>query len=318
MAAVADVVVIGGGIVGVSAAAHLAAVGVRSSLWSGRPSPPGRPGRNSGVVQHPFDRVLVDLHLETIALYRALGERDPSAFRLGDRPVGLLSVTHDADAARHETAEWADTHPGLTPTYLSPDEVRRLEPTIAPGIAACRIEIGYPVAPDAATHAYAAWATALGATIRIGQGARPWWVGSDLRGAVLDDGTTIAARDVVVAAGPASPTLIDPSSVWCPIRPIWGVVVSAAFPEPPTHVLEELGIKIEPEDAAAGPGVPGAADAADTAAARATRLPTRASRSAWSRPVRRVRWDRPSWRTNRTPARCSRGSSPTARASSPP
>jgi glycine/D-amino acid oxidase-like deaminating enzyme len=253
--AAADVVVIGAGIVGVSAAAHLAADGRSVIILERTAIAAGASGRNSGVVQHPFDRVLVDLHLETVALYRALGEREGSGFRLAQGPVGLLSVTRDADAARRETAEWAATHPGLTPTYLPPDEVRRLEPALAPGIAACRIDIGYPVAPDAATHAYAAWANGLGATIRVGPGARPWWVDGEVRGAVLDDGTTIAARDVVVAAGPASPALIDPSGAWCPIRPIWGVVMSVALPEPPTHVLEELGIEIEPEDATAAPDV---------------------------------------------------------------
>ena len=182
----------------------------------------GASGRNSGVVQHPYDPVLVDLHLETVALYRALGERDGTAFRLADRPVGLLSVTRDAAAARREAAEWARTHPGLAATYLTADEVQRLEPSIAPGLAACRLEIGYPVAPDAATHAYAAWATALGVTMRTGMGARPWFADGLVRGAVLDDGTTIAAGDVVVAAGPWSPAIVDPSGTWSPIRPHLG------------------------------------------------------------------------------------------------
>jgi hypothetical protein len=57
-------------------------------------------GRNSGVVQHPFDPVLVELHLETVALYGEL-----EGFALPAEPAGLLSVTRDVDGARRLTAE---------------------------------------------------------------------------------------------------------------------------------------------------------------------------------------------------------------------
>ena len=49
----------------------------------------GASGRNSGVVQHPFDPVLVDLHLETLALYRELAavEGPGEAFALPLEPT---------------------------------------------------------------------------------------------------------------------------------------------------------------------------------------------------------------------------------------
>ena len=65
-----DVVVIGGGIIGTSAAAHLAGTGRRVVLVERSAIGAGASGRNSGVVQHPFDPVLVGLHLETVELYR--------------------------------------------------------------------------------------------------------------------------------------------------------------------------------------------------------------------------------------------------------
>jgi glycine/D-amino acid oxidase-like deaminating enzyme len=50
---------------------------------------------------------------------------------------------------------------------------------------------------------------------------------------------------VVVAAGPWSPELIDPTGAWRPIQPLWGVVVDVDLANPPGHVLEEVGIDIE-------------------------------------------------------------------------
>ena len=51
-----DVVVVGGGIVGTSAAAFLAGEGARVTLIEAREIAAGASGRNSGVVQHPFRR----------------------------------------------------------------------------------------------------------------------------------------------------------------------------------------------------------------------------------------------------------------------
>lgn len=241
-----DVVVIGGGIAGVSSAAHLAAAGRRVVLVERLTVAAGASGRNSGVVQHPIDPVLVELHLETVALYRRLEAASDGAFRLPAEPAGLLSVTHDLGVAQRLTAALARSHPGLEPTLLEPAEAQRVEPALAPGVAACRLAIGYPVLPAAATGAYAEWARTLGADIREGDDARLIVEGDRVRGVRLADGTTIGAESVVVAAGPWTPAIVDPSGAWRPIRPLWGVVVSMVLGLPPRHVLEEAEIDIEP------------------------------------------------------------------------
>lgn len=249
-----DVVVIGGGIAGASSAAHLAATGRRVVLVERATVAAGASGRNSGVVQHPFDPVLVDLHLETLALYRDLAVASDGAFQLPAEPAGLLSVTHDPSVALGLTTALALSHPGLAPTFLDPFEALREEPTLAPGVAACRLAIGYPVAPAAATRAYAEWARTLGADIREGDDVRLLVEGDRVRGVRLDDGTTIGADAVVVAAGPWTPAIVDPGGAWQPIRPLWGVVVSMVLERPPRHVLEEAEIEIEPsgEEATTG------------------------------------------------------------------
>ncbi len=169
-----DVVVIGGGIVGCAVAAHLAAAGRRVTLVERTAIAAGASGRNSGVVQHPFDPVLIELHERTLALYRALPPAAGIDFELPGSPAGLLMVAHDGDALRAQAAALAASHPTLRAEYLAPGEVSALEPVLGPDVAAVRLAIGYPVSPDVATHAYAAWAGSLGVELRIGQGARLW------------------------------------------------------------------------------------------------------------------------------------------------
>ena len=235
-----DAIVIGGGIIGVSAAAHLAGTGRRVTLVERAEIAAGASGRNSGVVQHPFDPVLVELHLETVDLYRNL-----DGFAMPATPAGLLSVTHDVDGVRQLTARLVATHPGLRPRFVDPDEMRTLEPTLAPGVAACRLDIGYPVGPAAATRAYAARAERDGVEIRVG-GEATLWRDRGRIGGVSVDGARMPAGDVLVAAGPWTPSIVDPSGGWRPIVRRWGVVVPVALEAPPSHVLEEAEISIEP------------------------------------------------------------------------
>lgn len=250
-----DVIVIGGGIVGVSCAAELVATGRRVVLLEQTEIAAGASGRNSGVVQHPWDPVLVGLHLETVRSYRELAESGDVAdgFALSEEPAGMLFVAHDPWVASQVAEAWAVSYPGLSPTFLGPEEAHALEPSLAEGVSACRIAIGFPVAPAAATRAWAARATRLGVDIRVGGSARPWLASGRVAGAELASGERLPAGDVVVAAGPWTPDVIDPGGGWRPIRSLWGVVVAVNLADPPTHVLEEAEIDIEPGSSTADP-----------------------------------------------------------------
>ncbi|MBA2374330.1 MAG: FAD-dependent oxidoreductase, partial [Chloroflexi bacterium] len=156
-----DVAVIGAGIVGVSAAAHLAVGGAQVTLYERDTIAAAASGRNSGVVQRPFDPVLEGLYLETVELYRGLAAAGHD-FGLTSEPAGLLYVGHDEAAIGALAERLAVERPGLRPSFLAVGEVRALEPEVGPDVAACRLAIGYPVAPAAATGAYAVWAQSLG------------------------------------------------------------------------------------------------------------------------------------------------------------
>ncbi|HVQ23406.1 MAG TPA: FAD-binding oxidoreductase, partial [Candidatus Saccharimonadia bacterium] len=117
----------------------------------------------------------------------------------------------------------------------------RLEPALAAGLWACRVDMGFPVHPGASTYAYATLAERRGALVRSGRSASLDRSGDDVVGVIVD-GRRLACDAVLVAAGPWSPAIIDASGIWTPIRHRWGVVVEVELADDPRHVLEEAEI----------------------------------------------------------------------------
>ena len=87
-----DVAVLGGGIAGSATAAFLAEAGVRVRLYERTAIAAGASGRNSGIVQQPFDPVLAELFRASLLAYRRLAADDDSVFVIGAEPAGLLYV----------------------------------------------------------------------------------------------------------------------------------------------------------------------------------------------------------------------------------
>jgi D-hydroxyproline dehydrogenase subunit beta len=236
----ADVVVIGGGIIGCAAAAIMADRGARVVLVEGSAIGAGASGRNLGAIQHPFDPILAELYVDSLSRYQALAGSTDTNFTMLAAPAGLLLLHRHVDGAAAQAGRVRAAFPEFDPELLSPDELQRLEPSLAPGPAAVRLETGYPIPPASATAAWAALAEERGAALVIGQPARPALDGDRVAGVVLRDGTPIAAGAVLVAAGPWSPALVDPSGRWRPILPTWGVTIQLRLAGgAPRHVVEE-------------------------------------------------------------------------------
>ena len=240
-----DVAVIGGGIAGMATAAFLAQAGARVRLYERAEIGAGASGRNSGVVQHPFDPVLADLYRRSLAEYRDLEIALDGAFALPREPAGLLFVGHDRQVAESEAVQWASAWPETAPEVLDGRALASLEPSLAPDVVACRLRMGHPVAPAAATEAFAELARRAGAEIVLGQAAS-LVVDRDRVVGVQGDGHVTGADAVVVAAGPWTPTVVDPKAAWRPIVSIWGVVASVVLQNPPHHGLELIEIDVEP------------------------------------------------------------------------
>ena len=66
MSTTADVAIVGGGIVGCAVAAFLTEAGANVEVYERDEVGAAASGRNSGSVQHPFDPVMTELHVETL------------------------------------------------------------------------------------------------------------------------------------------------------------------------------------------------------------------------------------------------------------
>jgi glycine/D-amino acid oxidase-like deaminating enzyme len=233
-----DVAVIGGGIVGCAVAAFAAEAGARVRLYERERVAAGASGRNSGSVQHPMDEELVGLYDATVALYRQLGH----GFTLPAEPAGVLVLDPRADVLEPMREALARRFPELGAKRLEGAALRAAEPGLAGDLAAYRLETGYPVPPAAATEAFGARARAAGAEVIVGATVRPALEAGRAVG-VAGRGGVEPAGAVVVAAGPWTSDLIDPTGAWRPIVPLWGVNVELRLRPPPRHALEQAGVE---------------------------------------------------------------------------
>jgi D-hydroxyproline dehydrogenase subunit beta len=256
----ADVAIVGGGIIGCALAAFLAEDGARVRLYELEEVAAGASGRNSGLLQHPMDEALTDIFAASEALYAELGH----GFELPAERVGVLVVGEDAAALEPIRAELAGRFPELAAEAL--DAPHELEPALAEDLAGFRLDTGRPVPPAAATRAFAARAREAGAEIREGVAATPIIHGGNTGGGGSDAaeaGRAVGVRTpqgeepagaVVVAAGPWSAALVDPTGAWRPVVPSWGVNVELRLSNPPRHSIEETGIEsLKTSGGATGP-----------------------------------------------------------------
>jgi glycine/D-amino acid oxidase-like deaminating enzyme len=227
----ADVAIVGGGIIGCALAAFLAEDGARVRLYEREQVAAGASGRNSGLLQHPMDEALTGVFAASEALYAQLGH----GFELPPEVVGVLVVGDDAGALEPVRAEIAERFPELAAESL--DAPHELEPALAEDLAGFRLDTGRPVPPAAATRAFAARAREAGAEIREGTAATP------IPGGVRTPQGDEPAGAVVVAAGPWTAALVDPTGAWRPVAPSWGVNVELRLSHPPRHSIEEAGIE---------------------------------------------------------------------------
>jgi glycine/D-amino acid oxidase-like deaminating enzyme len=246
------VVVVGAGIVGMAAATFLARAGAKVTVVEAVGIASAASGANSGMVYHPFEPALNALYHPTLALYRELALENVG-FTLDVEPAGILLLGHGGDAAGVVAQRIRALYPSIPVDLVQGPALEGLEPGLAPGLTACRVGIGFPVAPGSAAYAFATLAERHGAVVRAGRSAALLRA-ADGSAEVLVDGQHVAADAVIVAAGPWTPEVLDPTGRWRPIVRRWGVVVEMPLPRPPHHILEDA---VEELDVGVVEAVPG-------------------------------------------------------------
>jgi len=230
-----DIAIVGAGILGCAAAAYLAEADATVAVFDEHGVGSGASGRNSGAIEHPYDAVQQDIYEVSLQLLRKLGVSLPEA------PVGVLLLERDEAVVAELAVQMGHQHPELNPRVLDPDELLALEPDIAPGYRACRLETGFPIPPRLTTELYAQEAQRHGAKFVIGAPAALLWDGRKCLG-VRVGGEDVLANEIIVAAGSMTSRVVDPEGKWVPVFPSWGINLEVSMAPTPRHVLLEAGV----------------------------------------------------------------------------
>ena len=205
----ADVVVVGGGVIGCAIAAELAGRGADVLLLEGREIGHGASGRNHGLIFYPQSPVTDPLYRMSHRMYRDLAAGSDLDIGLDDAPVGfIILVGSEGQWQAAETEALACQAGGVRVERLDSARLREAEPNVSPDLlGGWYIEDGYRLDPRALTLALALSAQAYGAKVRTHCDVKQIVVRNHKAVGVVSDDGPVSAGNVVLAAGPWSAKL---------------------------------------------------------------------------------------------------------------
>ena len=246
-----DVVVVGGGVIGLAVAWRAAQRGLRVSVFE-RGEPGGATSAvGAGMLAPISEAVLSEQALLTLGLAssRAYPEfvaelESATGLDPGYLRCGTLLAARDADEAEALGRELAmRTSLGLDVRRLRASEARRMEPALAPALRlALDIPGDHAIDPRLLTRALVeALRGARGEVRRHATVAELEISSGRITGLRLQGGEALAAEQVIVAAGPWSQQLTGiPEHAQVPIHPVKGQIMRLHDPSGPgllTRVL---------------------------------------------------------------------------------
>ncbi|MER6492385.1 glycine oxidase ThiO [Streptomyces griseorubiginosus] len=234
-----DVLVVGGGIIGLVTAWRAAQRGLSAAVAD--PEPGGgaaqvAAGMLAAVTElHYGEQTLLGLNLASAHRYPDFAAEltELTGHDLGYRRCGTLAVALDADDRAHLRELHAlQRQSGLESEWLSGRECRRLEPMLAPGVrGGLRVDGDHQIDPRRLTRALLAACERAGVVFHRVWAERLRVVRDRAAGITTTDGDALDAGQVVLAAGSLSGRLEGvPEAVLPPVRPVKGQVLRLTVP----------------------------------------------------------------------------------------
>jgi glycine oxidase len=237
-----DVVIVGGGVIGLAVGWRAAAAGLRVAVVDPRPARGATDvaaGMLAPVTEAAYgEQALLALNLASARRYPSFAAEltEASGRPNGYRETGTLAVAVDADdraALRDLHAFQADL--GLTARWLTGREARALEPMLAPGVTGgLLVEDDHQVDNRVLAAALLAAADRAGVDLWRCRATEVLLAGDRVIGVRLDDDDVLSAGQVVLAAGCWSARIGGlPEALRPPVRPVKGQILRLRVP--PDH-----------------------------------------------------------------------------------
>ncbi|MER6270926.1 FAD-binding oxidoreductase [Streptomyces sp900105755] len=219
----AQVVIIGGGVMGTSIACHLARAGVRDVVLVERDElAAGSTSKAAGGVRAQFsDELNVQLGARSLEAFARFGEE--TGYDIGLRRVGyLFLLSTPEEVASFEAGVRLQNHLGVPSRMLTPKEAARLSPLITTDglLAAAYSPDDGHCTPESVVHGYAATARAHGARVLRHTEVTGIERDGDFLTAVHTTLGRIATDTVICAAGAWSRAVGAMAGVDLPVQPL--------------------------------------------------------------------------------------------------
>ncbi|WP_228078522.1 glycine oxidase ThiO [Streptomyces profundus] len=229
-----DVVVVGGGVIGLATAWRTALRGLATVVVDPRPGG-GAAGVAAGMLApvtelHHGEETLLRLNLASADRYPAFVAEltEAAGTDVGYRACGTLAVALDADdRAQLRESHLLQRRCGLEVAWLTGRECRRLEPMLAPGVrGGLRVDGDHQVDPRPLVAALRTACQRAGVGWRREAATELLVSGDRAVGVALAGGDRLTAGQTVLAAGCHSGALAGlPPEVAVPVRPVQGEIL---------------------------------------------------------------------------------------------
>jgi len=231
----ADVVVVGGGVMGASTAFHLAEAGVDVVLVERGDLAGGSTSRAAGGVRANFsDELNISLGLRSLELFESFEQRPGQGIDL-HRSGYLFVLTTPEEVATFERTVALQNSLGVESRIVDVEEAVRLSPLLDPDgvLAAAWSPRDGHCAPESVVLGYASGARRHGATVRTGVEVTGIESSGGEITAVATSTGTVTTGCVVDCAGAWSPQIAAYVDVELPVTPYRReLLVTEAMPEP--------------------------------------------------------------------------------------